>query len=308
MQRLRVRYTKRGRLRFTSHRDFQRAFERALRRAAVPMAYSAGFSPHPKVSYAGAAPTGVASEAEYLEIALAQRCDPERLRAALDESLPDDLDVLEMVEVAPPPANTKAESLADRLEASVWQVRLPGVDPAVAEAAVAAFLAVERAEVSRMTKNGLRTFDARQAVVALEAAEPPRDPRAAGRGGAVCDTATGRTPRHTGCTTRRRPRRTRLDRRPRAARRPPRSPGWRKARSTSRPERCPTHWHRTGATSAPEDLCAVPAARYEPARHQTLQDVCPRCGRTDTTAPARRCGGATGPTGRPGSTARRPGA
>ena len=98
VQRLRVHYAKRGRLRFSSHRDFQRAFERALRRAAVPMAYSAGFSPHPKVSYAGAAPTGTASEAEYLEIALAQRCDPERLRAALDAALPPGLDVLEVVE------------------------------------------------------------------------------------------------------------------------------------------------------------------------------------------------------------------
>ena len=186
VQRLRVHYTKRGRLRFSSHRDFQRAFERALRRAAVPMAYSAGFSPHPKVSYAGAAPTGVASEAEYLEIGLAERCDPERLRAALDESLPDDLDVIELVEVAPPPPNVKAESLADRLEASVWEVRLPGVDPAAAQAAVTAFLAVERAEVSRMTKNGIRTFDARQAVVALQAVEAPRDPRAADPGQAPC--------------------------------------------------------------------------------------------------------------------------
>jgi radical SAM-linked protein len=68
-QKLRIRYAKRGRLRFTSHRDIQRAFERALRRARVPMAYSAGFTPHPKVSWAGAAPTGVASEAEYVEIA-----------------------------------------------------------------------------------------------------------------------------------------------------------------------------------------------------------------------------------------------
>jgi len=167
VQRLRVHYTKRGRLRFSSHRDFQRAFERALRRAAVPMAYSAGFSPHPKVSYAGAAPTGVASEAEYLEIGLAERCDPQRLRAALDASLPPDLDVLEVVEVAPAPPNTKAPSLADRLEASVWQVTLPGVDPGAAEAAVGAFLAAERVEVSRMTKNGLRTFDARDAVVSL---------------------------------------------------------------------------------------------------------------------------------------------
>jgi radical SAM-linked protein len=172
-------YAKRGRLRFSSHRDFQRAFERALRRSAVPMAYSAGFSPHPKVSYAGAAPTGVASEAEYLEIGLAERCDPERLRAALDASLPDDLDVLELVEVAPPPPNVKAESLSDRLQASVWEVRLDGTRPAAAAAAVAAFLAVDRVEVSRMTKNGLRTFDARAAVVALEAGPAPR----AGAGG-----------------------------------------------------------------------------------------------------------------------------
>src|SRR5918912_3209479 len=98
VQRLRVRYAKRGRLRFTSHRDFARAFERALRRAGVPMAYSAGFSPHPKVSYAGAAPTGVASEAEYLEIGVAEVCDPEKVREALDTCLPPGLDVLEVVE------------------------------------------------------------------------------------------------------------------------------------------------------------------------------------------------------------------
>jgi len=174
VQRVRVHYAKRGRLRFSSHRDFQRAFERALRRAAVPMAYSAGFSPHPKVSYAGAAPTGVASEAEYLEIGLAQRCDPQRLRDALDRSLPPDLDVLEVVEVPPAPENTKVPPFADRLEASVWEVTLDGVEPAAATLAVDRFLAAERAEVSRMTKNGLRTFDARAAVVALSAG--PRVP------------------------------------------------------------------------------------------------------------------------------------
>jgi radical SAM-linked protein len=167
VQRLRVHYAKRGRLRFSSHRDFQRAFERALRRAAVPMAYSAGFSPHPKVSYAGAAPTGTASEAEYLEIALAQRCEPERLREALDESLPPDLDVLEVVEVA----TYGAPSLAERLQASVWQLRLTGVAYDDAARAVAAFLAADEVEVSRMTKNGLRTFDARGPVVSLEVSD-----------------------------------------------------------------------------------------------------------------------------------------
>src|SRR3954447_15213921 len=85
---------------FSSHRDFQRAFERAIRRAGVPMAYSAGFNPYPKISYAGAAPTGTASEAEYLEIAVIERLDPQAVRKALDESLPPGLDVLEVVEAA----------------------------------------------------------------------------------------------------------------------------------------------------------------------------------------------------------------
>ena len=165
VQRLRVRYAKRGPLRFTSHRDFARAFERALRRAGVPMAYSAGFSPHPKISYAGAAPTGVASEAEYLEIGLARTCAPDALRAELDAALPPGLDVVEMVEAEPP-------GLADRLEASRWQIQLPGVDPAAAEAAVAALLAADSVPVERATKDGTRIVDARAVVVTLGVAEP----------------------------------------------------------------------------------------------------------------------------------------
>jgi radical SAM-linked protein len=158
VQRLRLRYAKRGRLRFSSHRDFQRAFERALRRAGVPMAYSAGFTPHPRISYAGAAATGAASEAEYVEIALAERCDPGRVRLALDDALPAGLDVLEVVEAGP-------GSLADRLEASVWRVELPGVAADAARRALEAFLAAEAVEVRRMTKAGMRSFDARAAVV-----------------------------------------------------------------------------------------------------------------------------------------------
>jgi radical SAM-linked protein len=160
VQRIRLRYTKRGRLRFTSHRDFQRAFERALRRAEVPMAYSAGFTPHPKVSYANAAPTGTGSEAEYLEIALAESREPETLRVLLDESLPAGLDIVDAVEA-------RTSGLADRLTASVWELRLDGVDPADAERAVEAFNGAETVEVQRTTKNGVRTFDARSAVVSL---------------------------------------------------------------------------------------------------------------------------------------------
>lgn len=162
MQRIRLRYTKRGRLRFTSHRDFQRAFERALRRAEVPMAYSAGFTPHPKVSYANAAPTGTGSEAEYLEIALTEQRDPDKLRELLDESMPVGLDIIDAVE-------SHTSGLADRLTASIWELRLDGVEPADAERAAEAFRAAESVEVQRRTKNGMRTFDAREAVVGLQA-------------------------------------------------------------------------------------------------------------------------------------------
>ncbi|MDX2598662.1 TIGR03936 family radical SAM-associated protein [Streptomyces caniscabiei] len=161
MQRIRLRYTKRGRLRFTSHRDFQRAFERALRRAEVPMAYSAGFTPHPKVSYANAAPTGTGSEAEYLEIALTAARDPEKLRILLDESLPTGLDIVDAVEA-------RTSGLADRLTASEWELRLDGVDPEEAARAVEVFKASDLVEVQRRTKNGIRTFDARAAVVDLD--------------------------------------------------------------------------------------------------------------------------------------------
>ena len=157
--RFRLRYAKRGRLRFSSHRDFQRAFERALRRAGVPMAYSAGFSPHPKVSYAGAAPTGTASEAEYLELALAQVVVPADVHAMLDEALPPGLDVLEVVE-------SSGGSLSDLLEGSRWRIDLTVGREAAADA-VARFLTADEALVERMTKKGMRQFDARAAVVSL---------------------------------------------------------------------------------------------------------------------------------------------
>jgi radical SAM-linked protein len=160
VQRLRIRYAKRGRLRFTSHRDFSRAFERAVFRARIPMAYSSGFNPHPRISYAGAAPTGSASEAEYLEIALAEEVDPASVHAALDEALPEGLDVLEVLV-------SRGGSLSDRLEASHWRLALPGVAGGAAADAVAKFLATDEVEVQRMTKKGLRTFNCRDAVVSL---------------------------------------------------------------------------------------------------------------------------------------------
>jgi radical SAM-linked protein len=172
VQRLRVRYAKRGPLRFTSHRDFARAFERAVRRAGLPIAYSQGFSPHPKISYASAAPTGAASEAEYLEIGLHTAVDPQWAHSALDAALSKGLDILE-VRVA-----SAGAGLAERINASRWQVELAGVPPVRLAQAVEVFLAADEVFVERLTKQGRRRFDARGAVTGI-------------RPGAVPDTAGG---------------------------------------------------------------------------------------------------------------------
>ena len=166
VQKIRLRYAKRGRLRFTSHRDVARALERALRRAGVPMAYSQGFNPHPKVSWVGASPTGVASEAEYVELALVRPLDPAVLAAELDRALPPGLDVVDAVVAGP-------GSLPDRIEASRWELRVDGVEVAELEVAAGRFLAEERVEVERMTKGGRRDVDVRGPVVSLDAAAVP---------------------------------------------------------------------------------------------------------------------------------------
>jgi len=159
-----IRYAKRGRMRFASHRDVARAVERGVRKAGLPIAYSAGFSPHPKISYAGAAPTGTASEAEYLEIGLTSARPAPDVRDRLDAALPDGIDVIEVLELADAPGGIAAL----RLEASQWQVILPGVAADETAAAVEAFLAADSAVVERRTSKGIRQLDARAAVVSIE--------------------------------------------------------------------------------------------------------------------------------------------
>ncbi len=169
VQKVRIRYAKRGRLRFTSHRDVSRAIERAVVRAGIPMAYSSGFHPHPRISYAGASPTGAASESEYVELGLAEEREPAAVGAALDAVLPDGLDVVASVDAA----TSTAGSLADLLTASHWRIVLGETTGETAVAAVAAFLATESVPVERMTKKGMRTFDCRAAVVRLDVLDGP---------------------------------------------------------------------------------------------------------------------------------------
>ncbi len=125
------------------------------------MAYSSGFNPHPRISYANASPTGASTEAEFLEIGLAEVCDPEKVRLALDAALPPGLDVVSVVVADGGP------SLMDLLAVSEWRVDLVTAPAGLLPDAVSAFLGTDEVTVERMTKTGLRTFDTRAAVVSL---------------------------------------------------------------------------------------------------------------------------------------------
>ncbi len=161
VQKLRIQYAKRGRMRFSSTRDFQRALERAIRRAGIPMAFSAGFHPHPRISYANAAATGTASEAEYFELQLRERRDPEAVHHELDDALPGDLAIVAVCEA-------QSGALADLLEASDWMLQFADVECDTLSGALAKLLDSGQVEVTRMMKSGPRTFDVRAAILSAD--------------------------------------------------------------------------------------------------------------------------------------------
>jgi radical SAM-linked protein len=172
VQRLAIRYAKRGVVRFASARDVGRAFERAIRRAGVPIAYSAGFHPHPRVSYLGAAPTGAASEAEYLELRLAEHRDPDELRRHLDAALPEGLAVL----AAADSTDGLGARLPGLLAASEWRLTWSGVEGAALNAAISAFLAAQSQVVERPgrgAKSRARQVEVRPAVASIRLAAAP---------------------------------------------------------------------------------------------------------------------------------------
>lgn len=172
VQRLRLRYTKDGRMRFASHRDFQRALERAVRRCGLPIAYSGGFSPHPRIAYANAAPTGAASHAEYLELGMREPVDPVAVRGLLSAALPAGFAIADCV-------LAESGSLADRLEASQWRLDLDGVSAADAGAALSRLEVLPDVVVHRVAKSGVKQIDVSAAVLHGQVADvaSPRDGR-----------------------------------------------------------------------------------------------------------------------------------
>lgn len=152
--RLRVRFAKRGKVRFTGHRDVARIWERALRKAAVPVALTEGFSPRPRISFGLALPTGAESDCEYLDVVVAKGAEVavDGLAERLTEALPPGFTVM-LVEGCPP----GTPSLQESVVASGWDIVL-GVPSADVERGIEEVLAANRVLLVRERK-GERTED-----------------------------------------------------------------------------------------------------------------------------------------------------
>ncbi|MGB9612993.1 MAG: TIGR03936 family radical SAM-associated protein [Candidatus Margulisiibacteriota bacterium] len=95
MYKVRVKYRKGEEVKFISHRDLMRAFQRAIRRAKLPIAYSQGFNPHMKISWGRALKVGQTSEAEFAELQFEKWIKPNEVLEKLNAELPKGLEILE---------------------------------------------------------------------------------------------------------------------------------------------------------------------------------------------------------------------
>lgn len=162
----RVRFSKRGKVRFLSHRDLARVWERTLRRAGVPVAYSEGFSPRPRLSFGLALSTGHESLGEYLDVDLAPHADlePADLPARVSPHLPPGIVAQAAIPLAP-----GTPSLQQAVESCSWRIQVLGPSTTEVTDRVAEVLALDALPIEVERKGSPVELDARPAILQLRA-------------------------------------------------------------------------------------------------------------------------------------------
>lgn len=169
---VRLKFSKRGRVRFTSHRDVARAFDRAFRMVEAPLSFTEGFVPRPRISLGLGLATGYESDAEYLDVELTGPVDLDELQAGLNPALPEGMDVVAGEFLEPRAASLQqAVTLASYL-VEVVPVQEPALDPADVRAWVEQVLAADRLEGVRRRKGREVVEDLRPAIRHLAVAGP----------------------------------------------------------------------------------------------------------------------------------------
>lgn len=147
-----MRFGKNARLRFISHLDLQRFYQRALNRSGLPIAFSQGFNPHPVMAFASALALGWTSEYEMLDVKLAVPIGRRKAEEAMRGALPEDLPVLEVKLI-----DDRASSLMPLVRASDYRISGSGISREMLDD----FLARESVMAMRKTKSGEKLVDIR---------------------------------------------------------------------------------------------------------------------------------------------------
>ncbi|MEK6704822.1 MAG: TIGR03936 family radical SAM-associated protein [Bdellovibrionota bacterium] len=158
MQRLRIKFGRGEEIKFISHLDIMRLWDRAFHRARIPLAYSEGFNPHPKMSLAVPLAVGVTSEAELMDVFVARPVTPHWFTTALNQQLPTGITILGVFQTA-----LTLPSLQSQVRYADYRVRLETTEDGAKdiEASVTALLAAERLPWQHRRDTGQRSYDLR---------------------------------------------------------------------------------------------------------------------------------------------------
>ncbi len=165
---VRVRFAKRGKVRFISHRDVARAFERAFRIEQLPLAFTEGFSPRPKVSFGLALSVGHESDAEYLDVELTEAVDTDALAERLTPALPEGMPAtgaVRLIERAP----ALQESITEvQYRVATIDGRGQAVPEDVLDVAASGVMASDVLHIARVRKGKESVDDIRPALRSIE--------------------------------------------------------------------------------------------------------------------------------------------
>ncbi len=157
MQRLRIRFCRREEIKFISHLDIMRLWQRALHRAGIPLAYSEGFSPHPRISLAAPLPVGVTSQAELMDILFTKWVSPHFFTTAVSRQLPPGMEILQVYPVTP-----TMPSLQSQVGYAEYKVEVETEKEQQAiESALNSLLSVKHLPWHHQRDTGTRNYDLR---------------------------------------------------------------------------------------------------------------------------------------------------
>ena len=165
---IRLKYSKTAAGRFISHLDMLRTFERIFRRAALPLAFSEGFNPHPKISFGSALAVGITSDAEYLDVELQKEIEPDKTLEDIARCSPGGINILELKVLS-----ERQRSLNAQINMASYELRIPLTKEPEEENVRKLFkdlLDKKNIFVSREGKRGIKQVDIRQGIYALSGA------------------------------------------------------------------------------------------------------------------------------------------